>query len=208
MTSNLCDILFKELDSNQHVLESLCAHAAKACTIPVLPSRDSDLEVLISQGRITMRRRQLLDDSKEKRIVVKKKKKEEKKEETPSSNYIRAATSLSEHLGLSVDFCVLALERCDGNVNVAADFMFSNLESADRMIAQRKARLEKIASQKLEEEARRSAERVEKTACRDNAEIDKSRASYQSVSLGNSVHSDDESRQRRCGREMRRSNRF
>ena len=65
MTSNLCDILFKELDSNQHVLESLCAHAAKACTIPVLPSRDSDLDVLISQGRITMRRRQLLDDSKE-----------------------------------------------------------------------------------------------------------------------------------------------
>ena len=202
MMSNLSDILFKELDSNQHVLESLCAHAAKACTIPVLPSRDSDLEVLISQGRITMRRRRLLDVSKKKRIVVKKKKKEEKKDETPSSNYIRAATSLSEHLGLSVDFCVLALERCDGNVNVAADFMFSNLESADRMIAQRKARLEKIASQKLEEEARRSRERaLKKQRDQDDVEtrqkeIERRIEAYRS---GKSVDSDDESRQRRCG---------
>ena len=97
------------------------------------------------------------------------KEKEEKKEETPSSNYIRAATSLSEHLGLSVDFC-LALERCDGNVNVAADFMFSNLESADRMIAQRKARLEKIASQKLRRSETKCRESLEKQRDQDDGD--------------------------------------
>ena len=209
--SELSDIIYKELHSNLKIRDSLCAHAAKACAIPVLPTEVADLEVLISQGRIALRRRRLLDDDKqERKIVVAGSTKEEessKKETTSSSTkydeeYVRAATSLSEHLGLSVDFCVLALERCDGNVNVAADFMFSNLESADSMIAQRKARLEKQASQKRDEEARRNREKemkMLKLKQDDEARQKEIERRIEAYSSGKHVESADEVQRRRCG---------
>eukprot|EP00941_MAST-03F_sp_MAST-3F-sp1_P006463 g6463.t1 len=69
------------------------------------------------------------------------------------------ALMLSGMLGMSQEFCELALERCGGDSNLAANFAFENVERAEALIAEKKER-----ERKNEEAKARAIAEMEKAS--------------------------------------------
>eukprot|EP00940_MAST-03C_sp_MAST-3C-sp2_P003327 g3327.t1 len=151
-----------QVHANPSVIESLASYAATFAAIPVVASDGYDvramgrLEMLCSLKRVQLRRHRLLrsktDDassvSPPPTVSASKDEGATSVKTVREATYDRIAASLSERLGLPVDFCILAIERCGGNANAAADFAFSNLEHAETMVEERRVRLESEAKKR------------------------------------------------------------